>query len=290
MSRHFVTPANRSSERGAVLVSTLLILTLLVFVMASIAWLIVNRSSVIAIEQDQVALENLTVSGLELGVYRVMSLPIDRAVEGQDRAVLSQGQVDIVWRGENARMDLNTAPKNWIEGLIKAVGSPSDDADAVARDIVERRKETTAKKSPSSHTDRQGPFAHPSELLSVNGMSPALYHRLAPFITLYSSWPSIDPRIASETLLSHLPEMTPVRLQTLLSIHGKSKEAANSVLEGLGVERSMLAAERSLTTRFTLKVRLKNGLLRTSEIIAAIFPNDAEPYRILYWSSDPNDP
>jgi len=290
MNPCFGAPDNRSSERGAVLVSTLLILTLLVFVMASIAWLIVNRSSVIAMEQDQVAVENLTMSGLETGVYRVMSLPIDRAVEGHDRVVLSQGQVDIVWRGENARMDLNTAPKHWIEALIKAVGSPSDDADAITRDIVERRKEPTSKKLPSTNTERQGPFAHPAELLSVNGMSPALYHRLAPFITLYSSWPSMDPRIASETLLSHLPEMTPVRLQTLQSIHRKSKEAANTVLEGLGVERSMLAAERSLTTRFTVRVRLNNGLQRTSEIVAAIFPNDTEPYRILYWSSDPNDP
>ncbi len=283
----------KSGESGAVLVSALLSLVLLVFVLASIALLIVNRSSAIAIDSDQVAVDLLTKSGLEIGVYHVMTTPKERAVEGEDNITLSEGEVAIIWRGENARLDINTAPQQSITDLIKAFSSASDEPEKIAQRIVERRGDSPqANPSPdrlNAPQIRQRPFAHPVELLSIDGLSPELYHRLSPFITIYSGTKAMDPRIASETVLSHLPGMTNLRLQSLLSLRGKSQADSIAVLKELGFGTSDLDVQRSLTTRFTLNVRLTSGLIKVSECVVAIFPDDVEPYRILYADAMPKN-
>ncbi len=278
-----------SNERGAVLVSALLILLLLVVVLTSTSRLIVNRSSALAIDSDQIELNILTTSGLEIGVYNVMSTSEEQAVEGRTNIILNDSEVSIAWRGENARLDINSASQQSISGLIKALGTPSDQPDKIAQEIIERRGDTGQAKEPQPSARmplaNQRPFAHPDELLSINGVSLELFHRLSPFITVYSGKKSIDPRIASEMVLSNLPEMTSLRLQDLLTLHGRSKKDSVAILASLGISRSDVDIQQCQTTRFTITVRLKSGVVRSVEIVAAIFPNDVEPYRILYYYS-----
>jgi len=278
-----------SKESGAVLVSALLILLLLVAVLTSTSLLIVNRSSAVAIESDQVALNILTTSGLEIGVYNVMSTPEEQAVEGQTKITLNDSEVSIAWCGENARLNINSASQQSIAGLIKMLGSFSDEPDKIAQRILDRRGDTGQAKQSRPSTKmplaHQRPFAHPAELLSIDGLSLELFRRLAPFITIYSGTDSIDPRIASETVLSNLPEMNSLSLQSLLSLHGRSKKESIAILENLGISNLNLDVQQSRSTRFTVTARLNSGMLRSTEIVAAIFPNDVEPYRILYYHS-----
>ena len=276
---------SRRSERGATLISTLLIILMLVGLVTSMSAFVVNKYTVLAIDSDTVMLEALTRSGLEAGVYRVLTTPPEFAVSGAYSVHLTTGDVVVSFTGETARINLNQAPRDWIAAVITSVASPADNP-AVLADALERRRVTTGlpgSEAPAG-SGRSGPLAHPEELRSLPGMTERLYARLEPLVTIYSPSATIDPRIAPEALLATLPGMTEARLRALLSLRLRDEAEFRKILDESGEARKLLDFGRGNSIRFRIEARLKNGTQRVSEVVAALFPDDSEPYRVLYWS------
>lgn len=275
----------RRSERGGALVATLLIILMLIVLVSSMSAFVVNKYTVLAIDDDAVALEALTLSGLESGVFKVLTTPPELATTGNQVVHLAAGDVSISWSGETARINLNLASREWIADVIKSVSSPSDDPDALADQLEQRRIVTGVSDAVTSLTSgRSGPMAHPAELLSLRGMTERLYVRLAPLVTLYTASATIDPRLASEALLGTLPGMTEARLRDLLSLRLRDDADTTRILEASGEARQFLDFAKGVTFRFKVEASLSNGTQLKTEIVVALYPDDTEPYRVLYWS------
>src|SRR5579863_8363240 len=62
---------------------------------------------------------------------------------------------------------------------------------------------------------RGGPFQRVDELLLVMGMTPELYHRVEPALTVYSGRPLFDPQVAPREALAALDDMDKSQIDTM---------------------------------------------------------------------------
>ncbi len=134
---------------------------------------------------------------------------------------LGDGSMQIRLLSENGKIDLNGAPEALIQGLLRFLarsGELSDErqaariADAILdwRDPDKRARPDGAedrhyKASGRPFGSRDGAFLSVRELNQVLGVDAEAYARLAPWVTVYSWAPQVDPMTASRHVLMAVP-------------------------------------------------------------------------------------
>ena len=122
---------------------------------------------------------------------------------------------------EAARIDINSAPDPFMKSLLMVDGG-ADDATATALvDAIADWRDPDDLKRPSGaeapdyqaaglkYVPSNAPFETIDELSRVLGMTPAIYQRIAPLITVYSHQPGVNPATADRNVLLALPNATP---------------------------------------------------------------------------------
>ena len=116
---------------------------------------------------------------------------------------------------EERRINMNTAPEEVLRHLMETVGQlPEREVSEVTDAILDWRDPDTDERSHGAerfyyqslreaYDCKDGPFENVEELLLVRGVSPALYHRLEPWVTVYGSG-RINLNTAQEPVLRAL--------------------------------------------------------------------------------------
>ncbi|SDQ38608.1 type II secretion system protein K (GspK) [Pseudoxanthomonas sp. CF385] len=114
---------------------------------------------------------------------------------------------------ETGKVDLNQADAGLLSRLMQALGEAPDVSDALAGAIVDwRDADNLSQPSGGAEDDdyasegrdygaKDAPFETVAEVEQVLGMTPALYARLAPFLTLYSGRGQPDATYAQGPVL-----------------------------------------------------------------------------------------
>lgn len=114
---------------------------------------------------------------------------------------------------ETGKVDLNQADVPLLSRLMQALGEPPDTGDALAAAIVDWRDADDLSQPVGGAEDddyaaagrpygaKDAPFETIAELEQVLGMTPGLYARLAPFLTLYSGRGQPDATYAQGPVL-----------------------------------------------------------------------------------------
>jgi general secretion pathway protein K len=228
-------------ERGLALVSVLWGLAVLSLIAASMlsAGLLSARMS----RNAWAAIRTQTAA--DAVVQRAVLSLLDKSasgrwrVDGTPRDVSFDGvTVTVSIQDEAGKIDLNKADAQTLQGLFESEGLAPDDAAALADHIVDWRTPrdrnsiaggTSADYSGSDYDPRNGPFQSIDELRLVAGMTPALYARAAPVLTLYSHSASIDPDTAPREALLAQPGMTEDKVDQILATR---HDAATSSITG----------------------------------------------------------
>jgi general secretion pathway protein K len=188
---------------------------------------------------------------------------------------------------ELGRIDLNQAEAPMFIGLLQSAGLDLDSATRLADKILDWRTATPLKhlngaKEPeyraveSAYRPRNGPFQSVDELLLVMDMTPALFRRIEPALTVYSGRQFIDPQAAPREALLALPNMTPDKIESALAARGDLQLAA---------DRPAGDSTGSLRGRaFTIRTEFQK-LNRTILYEAAVrlTDNPNQPYWLLSW-------
>jgi general secretion pathway protein K len=128
---------------------------------------------------------------------------------------------------ELGRIDLNNADGGLLIGLFQSVGLDAQAASALVDKILDWRdagglkrlngaKEPEYRDADLPYRPRNGPFQSVDELKLVMGMTPALFRRVEPAVTVYSGRPSIDPQVAPPEALLALPTMNAQKVAALV--------------------------------------------------------------------------
>lgn len=136
--------------------------------------------------------------------WRVDGVPQQFEFGGADIRVVIQGTTGLI--------DLNTANETLIQQLLKNAGLTDDNASALADKILDWHSKSGLRRLHGatdedyrargfSYHQRHGPFQSVDEVKLVMDMTPALFDKIAPALTVYSRVSDPDPTVAPRDVL-----------------------------------------------------------------------------------------
>jgi general secretion pathway protein K len=195
-------------------------------------------------------------------------------------------RIGISIQDELGKIDLNQAEASMLVGLLKSAGLDFASADSLADKIVDWRTPTPLKRlngakdrqyreSDSTYQPRNGPFQSVDELLLVMDMTPPLFRRIEPALTVYSGRQFIDPQVAPREALAALPDMTPERIDSMLASRSDQQMTAGQVTGLPATQRGRAFAIRVQFEKSSTSIRY-GAVVRLTE-------NADQPYFMLSW-------
>ena len=121
------------------------------------------------------------------------------------------------------------------------------------------------------------------ELQQVLGITPALYRRLAPGLTVYSRQPGINPEIAPAEVLKAIPGLDPQAVDEYLEQRAHNQAQGLPPPEPLAVAGPYLSRGRRLTYHIAAEARVENGATASIEVVAAQARRAEQPFQLLAW-------
>ena len=289
----------RGSARngGFVIVAVLWILAGLASLVTVYSLFVVETAGTFGAHADKLRADALVTAALELTTYR-LTMPVEpRASHGSFDFPMGQARTIVTFRPENARVDLNAAPKELLSGLFVGLGARPDDADEYATRVVAWR--TTPSRGDTveasryrdarlKYLPRGAPFPHVNELALVRGLPITLAERALPFVTVLSGSPQINALVAAPDMIAALPGMTRDRLDAFLTQRQLSPGAGQTLLLLLGTSRAYATSDASKASRVTINTIFDNGRRFNSEVVILVSESGDEPFTIMSWN-DGND-
>jgi len=294
-------PLNPGSESGFILVVVLWILAALAALASSYSVYVGNAAFATHVNDDRLRIRNAISTAIELTAYQFLAAPEKaRPAEGAFTVHLARSTIDVAFISESARLDLNAAPKDMLEGLFVAVGvKPAQGASFADRIIGWRKKADPAgqngeveayKQAGLDYPPRQAPFQNVLELPLVLGLPPYIVERILPLVTVYNGHPEIDIRVAPPEVLSALPNATPDRLQKVLAGRLRRPIDGEALLRLLGPAPARANAAPNPAVRVDVRIRLDNGRNARAEVVIFVSQTEEEPFRVLSWRDDSDGP
>jgi general secretion pathway protein K len=216
-------PRQVASQRGIALVLALWLTVLLTVIASGFAFSMRGEAqaarNAISLAQARVAADGAVERTLfELQRPRV---PEAWAADGTPHAWKEE---EIDYRAyavdEAAKIDLNFANEALLKSVLAKVGGLDDAAAGRLLDAIIDWRDTDDLRRPNGaeeadyraanlkYPPSNAPFETVGELARVLGMTPDLFARIAPILTVYSRQPGINPMTASREVLLALPNVT----------------------------------------------------------------------------------
>jgi general secretion pathway protein K len=285
------------SDSGFILVAVLWILAALAALASTYSIYLGNAAFATQINDDRLRIRNAISTGIELSAYQLLAVPEQaRPPQGAFTVRLARATIDASFVSESARVDLNAAPQNLLEGLFAAVGVDPAQAASFADRVIGWRKKADPvgqnseveayKEAGLDYAPRQASFQNVLELPLVLGLPPHIVERILPLVTVYSGHPEIDIRVAPPEVLAALPNVTPDQLQKVLGARMQNPEDGDALLKLLGSSQALANDKSNPTARVRMQIRLDNGRTARAEVVILVMQNEDEPFRVLSWRDD----
>lgn len=183
-------------------------------------------------------------------------------VDGTRTVVAVDGTAVRLWiQNESGKINLNAADKSLLQSLFASAGLADSEAAALADRVVARR--------PAPGGSAPLAYRAVDDLLSVPGMTPALYGRVAPALTVFGRAATPDQSVAPRDVLRVLPGMSEQGIAEIL----KQRDEAAPSTGPAGAQSDYLV---------TAQARVAGAQVVRTTVVA--FTGDpAKPYLILAW-------
>ena len=292
-------PVLPDNQRGMALVMVLWIVTLLTVIAASFT-LSVRRETVLVRNQvDLIQARSLAEGGINRALLELLNpdTELQWKPDGQLHTVMStEATLYITVTDEIARIDLNTASDQLLDGLLKSVGVEDSDRPALLDAILDWRDPSEAHRlnGPSEqdyrlagydYGPRNGPFQSIGELQRVLGMEPSVFRKMLPSLTLFSGRPGINPAYASRSVLLALPGVNPADIDNYIEQRRLNREQDLPPPLLPGASDQLINQGNANTFRITSFARLPSGVGAGLEAVLTQqrSPNSTVPFTVLDW-------
>ena len=226
--------------------------------------------------------------------WRIDSQPYPFTYDGVDMIVTVQD--------EDGKFDLNQADDDTLAPLFESVGVDQKTANILADRIVEWR---TAADSDDAHTlhggsdadyaaaglpwrPRHDDFQSISEVRLLLGMTPQIYERIRPAITVYSRNDSPDEDVASRMVLNALYPGNPSQVDKIMAAHaasGTQTSTDNSDSDSDSDSGAIISPGTDLSGRaFEIDVEASyNGRHMVRRTVVLMTGDSTKPYLVEHW-------
>jgi general secretion pathway protein K len=200
-------------------------------------------------------------------------------------------KVTVAIQDELGRIDLNHADEGLLIGLFQSVGLDASAASRLVDKILDWRESSGLKHlngaTPQdyraagfAYRPRNGPFQSVDELKLVMDMTPELFRRVEPALTVYSGRQFIDPQFAPPETLLALPAMNADSAASLIATRSDQAGSAYAGTRAGVIDPTVPLRGRAFTIRVV--VERSTGTL-SREVAVRLTDNPAQPYWVLNW-------
>ncbi|RPE79558.1 general secretion pathway protein GspK [Vulcaniibacterium tengchongense] len=208
--------ARRPRPRGAALILVLWLIALLTALVGGFALAARVENLQARVLVRGLVAQQVARAGLEYALTRIAAPDPRLRWRPDGRAYrwrYAGAEVEVRLVDENGKVDLNQADPALLAALLRAAGVEQDQAPRLAGAIVDWRDRDPLTQPAGGGEDadyasaglpygaKDAEFESVAELQQVLGMTPALYARLAPDLTVYSGRARPDPAFASARVL-----------------------------------------------------------------------------------------
>ncbi len=277
------------TERGWALVSVLWVVLILSMLAAGLEALTLTAARIEHRAEERAQIEAALDAGVTRGVLGLLApsranrWPVDGTSEPFTFAGYA---MQVRLQDEFGRIDLNAADESVLRQLLSDAGLSAEDAAALTDKILDWRSPgdlhrlhgaTDADYAAAgfSYQQRHGPFQSVEELKLVLGMTPALFAKIAPTLTVYNRRPTIDPAVAPR--------------EALLAYYGGNRETVERMMAARQANEASSPAilDPSLSPSgraFTITVALQSGMQHFERrTVVELTGDDRRPYLVLAW-------
>jgi len=189
---------------------------------------------------------------------------------------------------EFGKIDINQTDGSTLAALFQSAGMTPLAAEGLVDKVLDWRDRSPFKRlngakaeeyraAGDNYSPRNGPFQSVDELTLVMGMTPDLYRRIEPALTVYSGRQFVDPLFAPPEVLVALPALANARAATI----GASPGTAAAVALLGGVSAPILALKGRAFTINT-KISRSIDLVRYHSVVR-LTGDPAQPFWTLVW-------
>ncbi|MEE4379662.1 MAG: hypothetical protein V2J55_19415 [Candidatus Competibacteraceae bacterium] len=272
-------------QQGIVLVIVLWIITLLSIMAASFSYSMRTETLLTVHSVERAQARALAEAGIVYAMMQVLNPNPNqqqlRWIDGEIRewrygsALLRINATDA-----GGKVDLNRADRNLLGGLLQHAGVAEDALDSVLdaiedwRDPDDLPRLNGAESAAYQAAGRAAgptnmPFTSVEELQQVLGITAAVYHKLAPWLTVHAYQPGVDPTIASATVLRAMPGVDPAAVDEYIAAR------AESSAEGLPPPPPpalgpYLSPSRGLAYHITVEAQLDTGVATSITAVVSL--------------------
>ena len=201
---------------------------------------------------------------------------------------------------ESARIDLNMGAEPLLKNLFVVLGELDDAAasalvDAIVdwRDADELRRPAGAeaadyRAASSNYTPSNRDFETVGELSRVLGVTPALYAKVAPVLTVHSRQRGINSLTASRNVLLALPGATPEAVDTYVT--ARDEALANNLPVQPFPPAQAYGAGAGAVWRVRAEAFGADGVTFVRESVVRATADPRRPYYALLWSEGERPP
>ncbi|MBS0642568.1 MAG: type II secretion system protein GspK [Acetobacteraceae bacterium] len=180
---------DRGGERGLALIVALWGGAILAVVVMSVLQLTRADARLIRGTQDVAELNAIADAAVNMTILAMLGPPPTRPTinTGPATVTFAGVPVQVTLMDESGKIDVNLAGARTLRQVLSVAGMDPGQAEPMAEQIV-------AMRTPASGG---APFSSVEALQRVPGLTPAVYRRMAPMLTVYSQSAWIDPTYAS---------------------------------------------------------------------------------------------
>lgn len=278
----------RTAQGGVALLLVLWASTLLAILLGGYAMLARTEGLQARYQFAQTQAHYAAEAGLMRAVYGLQDPQSKQRWIGDGRTYTFEfegAKVQVAAVDEGGKVNINAATPEVLRNLFLAAGLTPQAAQELDERILDWRRPGgflgefnnggdpyTAAGLP--YGPRHAPFASIEELQMVWGMTPTLYRRLAPVLTIWSSNSTPDPNTAPPLALQSIPGLTPGQIQILHEARLKNAGDPSLVLSNGTTHSIESAATLADGTR---------AVLRATVRMRGVQQRGAQPYEVLRW-------
>ena len=286
------------STRGIALISVLWIAGLLAVMAASFVSASRTEARFARNQQENAKAEALADAGVQRAALGLLEIDPQRAWRPDGRVyrfALGEGDVQVSIRDEDGKIDLNEASIELLAGLFAALDLDPEAAQAMAERIGDFRDpnsdpEPLGAEDPAylaaglqdGAADR--PLVSDAELVRLLGMTPELYERVRPHVTVHAGSDGVDPTRATRIVLEALPGITPEVVERLLEVE-PGEDPLEAIADEELLEQIDLYWLPSREAVFTIRAvgRTQGGGLFIREAVIELDGSPERPFLVYVW-------
>lgn len=287
-------------QSGVALVLVLWVVTLLTVIAGNFSFGLRGEVLTARNQLSSAQARALADAGVQVALYELMKPPSDPLRwqgDGNLHAFgLNGAQVQVRILDESGKIDINTASDTLLKGLLKSAGLSEEQGASLLDAILDWRDPDTLRRANGAEENEYRaagrkdvpsnlPFETIDELQRVLGMSPELYRKLAPALTVYSMQGGVNTSIAPREVLLSIPDVD-VGVVDAYLLQRQSALATGQKAPPFPAGAAYLSMSGGLAFGLRSEARMADGTVFVRGGVVKLTQDPKRPYVMLAWGED----